>query len=61
MPIPVASNNPQGLKPTPASDTEKAAMARAVTDEYVADLERLERENDASRAKALLDRWTRRP
>ena len=36
-------------------------MARAVADEDVAELvERLERENDASRAMALLDRRTRR-
>lgn len=62
MPLPVASDNSQGPTPTPASDDEKAAMARAVADEDVADLvERLERENDASRAKALLDRRTRRP
>jgi hypothetical protein len=62
MPLPVASDNSKDPTPTPASDDEKAAMARAVADEDVADLvERLERENDASRAKALLDRRTRRP
>jgi hypothetical protein len=62
MPIPAASDNSQRPTPTPASDDEKAAMARAVADEDVTDLvERLERENDASRAKALLDRRTRRP
>jgi len=62
MPIPNKSDNSQTARPTPASDDEKAAMERALAKERPSDLfDRLEKENDAARSSADLDRRKRRP
>jgi len=62
MPIPDKSDNFQTTQPTPASEEEKAAMDRALAKEESRDLfDRLEKENDASRSSADLNRRKRRP
>ena len=61
MPIRTKLSNFEAAKPTPASEDEKAAMTRALIGQKPADLfDRLERENDASRAGASLTRRKRR-
>lgn len=55
MVSPTHNHNNKKAEPTPASSSEKAALQRALFQETSAGLhERLQRENTASRANALL-------
>lgn len=57
MPLPTNTDNSQALRPTDASDDERAGMKRALERENPADLfARLEGENDLFRAIAAADR-----
>lgn len=61
MPLPTNTDNAQAIRPTDASDDEKAGMKRALERENPADLfARLESENALSRAIAVSDRRKRR-
>lgn len=57
MPLPTKTDNSHVLRPTDASDDERAGMKRALEREDPADLfARLESENDAFRAIAAAER-----